>query len=217
MARSLGALISRAIEHFAGLAAPRSTSRPANPLVKCVTLASPAERSYPAPEGDPWHPAFDLAAIDIPALTGYVIEGGYLSVESSGHAYSHYVFDGDRRLIPELSTGTTPFLTEPCETHASLVLLDDWHAGFNICHVLFDKYTRLTAYRELLPDQHLTAVIFTDHPFHRETLPRLGASSPSRHHTNGPFEARGLPCCPTTRVGRLSIPHLEAPTMPSGW
>jgi hypothetical protein len=137
-------------------------------------VAPASVRSFPPPDGDPWHPAFDLAATRLPALDLFEIAGGVVSVDTTGARPGFYVFDGDGRLIPDLSSGSDPFIVEPGRHEGLLALIDDWHAGFNVCHALFDKLTRLGAVRDLFADQPITALTFTEAPWYGQALAALG-------------------------------------------
>lgn len=181
----------RASDHFssaarAGIPLPKGVQVPSPvgmPTSEALTsfaggeqfVVSPAtKRRFTRPSGDDWHGTFDLAQTELSPLRAFSITGATLSIDVSGGRPRFYVFGQDDKLIPELSAGDAPFIENAREIDAVAALVDDWHGGFNVCHAMFDKITRLGAYRASTPDEGINAVTFTDAPWYRQALASLG-------------------------------------------
>lgn len=169
-ARALGAPIPRMV------AAQDESQAPSGVEVETDRrlIQAASTRTFRPPLGDPWHPAFDLAASSLPPLTLSVVPGGWISVDISEGLPQVYVYDADQRLVPSLSTGGSPFLTDAQSCEGPLVLLDDVFGGFNVAHCLFDKFPRLQVYEGQFPGQRLTGLMFMGSDYYRDALAHFG-------------------------------------------
>lgn len=174
-ARRSGVDIPRAYSRLDETQAPVTDAGPASPDTLDVMVVSlPCERALAAPAEDVEHPAFSHEMTSLPALRCLSLRRGTLAIDTTAGRPSVHVRDALGRLVNTWSSGALPFEGEPTRVAGPLVLVDDAFSTFNVCHTLFDKLPRLAVYERLLPGQPLTALMYRDHPYHRDALAWLG-------------------------------------------
>ena len=89
----------------------------------------------------------------------YEIKNAFLSVDfSKPYKTDFYFFDEAGRYISEISDGPEPFLIEHAvNIKKKVAFIDDRFTKFNICHLLFDKLSRVIEFEKenVHPDEYI--------------------------------------------------------------
>lgn len=174
-ARQGGVDIPRAYSRPDETRAPVADADPAFPdALDIVVVSPPCERRLPAPAGTGEHPAFSHELTMLPALRCLSLPRGSVAIDTTPGRPGVHVRDASGRLVEAWSSGALTLEDSVARVAGPLVLVDDAFSTFNVCHTLFDKLPRLAVYERLLPGQPLTALMYRDHPYHRDALAWLG-------------------------------------------
>lgn len=184
-AEALGAVLPK--QALAGRLQPAPEAAP-SPYRR--TIAHAAQRNFPDPRGDGWHPAFDLAATSTPPLEFWNIPNGVLSVDMTEPHPRFYVFDAEGVFIPELSSSGEPFIERIDHYPEAIALVDDWFSAFNVCHFLFDKWPRLELFGSEVAGEAIRPLLFSSVDYYRDALahsgyPQMAAPSSKRWSVSG--------------------------------
>lgn len=152
------------IAHHLGLPPPETLAEPiaisAADSVRSIRFLGPEERNFLVDPEYPRHYIFNPSKLqNAPAIDVFTLEDAIISVDVTYPGASEfYVFDKLGQCIREFSFGESPFIEESVtEIEGDIAILDDQFPEFNVCHLFYDKITRIKIYQDTIgfPDFYL--------------------------------------------------------------
>ncbi len=109
-------------------------------------------------------------------FTSVLLDGAYLSYDYTNNLqFSVYIFDRDKNLILDLTTGNHPFLDDDIKEFDETVLfIDDSSIRFNLSHFWFDKVTRAHYLREQFGTGNDSVLLFNNNDYTNYHLNEMG-------------------------------------------